>query len=205
MIRIEDFVSGRYISGYQYRYFVPEKVNQEWIWASPKINRLLERASIKLGELNSFARMVPNIDLFIQLHVAKEAVISSKIEGTQTRIDEALLPIESIDPERRDDWQEVNNYIQALNSAISELNTLPLSSRLLRNTHQQLMQGVRGENKQPGLFRQSQNWIGGNSLVTAVFVPPSHELVPDLMSDLEQFLHNQYNLLPQFPLIALLV
>ena len=203
MIRIEDFVSGRYISGYQYRYFVPEKVNQEWIWTSPKINRLLERASIKLGELNSFARMVPNIDLFIQLHVAKEAVISSKIEGTQTRIDEALLPIESIDPERRDDWQEVNNYIEALNSAISELNTLPLSSRLLRNTHQQLMQGVRGENKQPGSFRQSQNWIGGNSLATAVFVPPSQELVPDLMSDLEQFLHNQEIFVPSLIRIAL--
>ncbi len=203
MIRIEDFVSGRYISGYPYRYFVPEKVNQEWIWASPKINRLLERASIRLGELNSFARMVPNIDLFIQLHVAKEAVISSKIEGTQTRIDEALLPIESIDPERRDDWQEVNNYIQALNSAISELNTLPLSSRLLRNTHQLLMQGVRGENKQPGSFRQSQNWIGGNSLATAVFVPPSHELVPDLMSDLEQFLHNQEIFVPSLIRIAL--
>lgn len=203
MIRIEDFVSGRYISGYQYRYFVPEKVNQEWIWTSPKINRLLERASIKLGELNSFARMVPNIDLFIQLHVAKEAVISSKIEGTQTRIDEALLPIESIDPERRDDWQEVNNYIEALNSAISELNTLPLSSRLLRNTHQLLMQGVRGENKQPGSFRQSQNWIGGNSLATAVFVPPSQELVPDLMSDLEQFLHNQEIFVPSLIRIAL--
>ena len=196
MIRIEDFVSGRYIPGYQYRYFVPEKVNQEWIWDSPKINRLLERASIRLGELNSFARMVPNIDLFIQLHVAKEAVISSKIEGTQTRIDEALLPIESIDPERRDDWQEVNNYIQALNSAISELNTLPLSSRLLRNTHQQLMQGVRGENKQPGSFRQSQNWIGGNSLSTAVFVPPSHELVPDLMSDLSSFSTTKKSLFP---------
>ncbi|GMQ30184.1 Fic family protein [Algoriphagus confluentis] len=203
MMRIEDFVSGRYISGYQYRYFVPEKVNQEWIWTSPKINRLLERASIRLGELNSFARMVPNIDLFIQLHVAKEAVISSKIEGTQTRIEEALLPIESIDPERRDDWQEVNNYIQALNSAISELHTLPLSSRLLRNTHQLLMQGVRGENKQPGSFRQSQNWIGGNSLPTAVFVPPSHELVPDLMSDLEQFLHNQEIYVPSLIRIAL--
>lgn len=109
------FVSGCYISGYQYRYFVPEMINQEWIWTSPKINRLLERASIKLGELNSFARMVPEIDLFIRLHVAKEAVISSKIEGPQTRFVEALLPIESIDPKHRNNWQEVNNYIQALN------------------------------------------------------------------------------------------
>lgn len=203
MFPIENFISGHYQTGYQYRYFVPEKVNQEWIWSTPIINRLLEKASIKLGELNSFARMVPNIDLFIQLHVAKEAVISSRIEGTQTRIEEALLPLEHIDPERRDDWQEVNNYIQALNSAISELDRLPLSSRLLRNAHELLMQGVRGENKQPGSFRQSQNWIGGNSLATAVFVPPSHELVPDLMSDLEQFMHNQEIHVPSLIRIAL--
>ena len=203
MFRIEDFISGHSEAGYQYRYFVPEKVNQEWIWSTPMINRLLEKASIKLGELNSFARMVPNIDLFIQLHVAKEAVISSKIEGTQTRIEEALLPIESIDPERRDDWQEVNNYIQALNSAIEELDRLPLSSRLLRNTHELLMQGVRGERKQPGSFRQSQNWIGGNSLATAVFIPPSHELVPDLMSDLEQFIHNEEIHVPSLIRISL--
>ena len=203
MFRIEDFISGHSAAGYQYRYFVPEKVNQEWIWSTPMINRLLEKASIKLGELNSFARMVPNINLFIQLHVAKEAVISSRIEGTQTRIDEALLPIESIDPERRDDWQEVNNYIQALNSAIGELDHLPLSSRLLRNTHELLMQGVHGEHKQPGSFRQSQNWIGGSSLATAVFIPPSHELVPDLMSDLEQFIHNEEIHVPSLIRIAL--
>jgi Fic family protein len=203
MIRIEDFVSGHFEAAYQYKYFLPNKVNQEWIWSSPSINRQLEKAAIKLGELNSYARLVPNIDLFIQLHVAKEAVVSSRIEGTQTRIDEALLPLESIDPERRDDWQEVRNYIDGLNHAINELDSLPLSSRLLRNTHELLMQGVQGEHKQPGEFRQSQNWIGGSSLSNSVFIPPSHALIPELMSDLEQFLHNEEIYVPNLIRIAI--
>jgi len=203
MLRIENFKSGHFVKAFQYNYFVPNKVNVEWTWESPLLNKLLERAAIKLGELNSFARMVPNIDLYIQLHVAKEAVVSSKIEGTQTKIEEALLSIEDIQPERRDDWQEVVNYIDAINSAIVQLADLPLSSRLLRNTHALLMQGVRGEHKQPGEFRQSQNWIGGSSLTDAVFIPPSQELVTDLMSDLEQFLHNDLIHVPDLIKIAI--
>ncbi|WP_339866878.1 Fic family protein [uncultured Algoriphagus sp.] len=203
MPRIEKFESGHFETAFQYRYFVPNKVDVDWFWNSPLLNKLLEKAAIKLGELNSYARMVPNIDLFIQLHVAKEAVVSSKIEGTQTRIEEALLPIEDIQPERRDDWQEVNNYINALNATISQLERLPLSSRLLRNTHELLMQGVRGENKQPGEFRQSQNWIGGSSLADAVFIPPQHQLIPELMSDLEQFLHNEEVFVPDLIKIAI--
>lgn len=203
MFHIENFKSGHSVKAFQYSYFVPNKVNVEWTWESPLLNKLLERAAIKLGELNSFARMVPNIDLYIQLHVAKEAVVSSKIEGTQTKIEEALLSIEDIQPERRDDWQEVVNYIDAINSTIVQLADLPLSSRLLRNTHALLMQGVRGEHKQPGEFRKSQNWIGGSSLTDAVFIPPSQELVTDLMSDLEQFLHNESIHVPELIKIAI--
>lgn len=203
MFHIENFKSGHFEKAFQYSYFVPNKVNVEWTWESPLLNKLLEKAAIKLGELNSFARMVPNIDLYIQLHVAKEAVVSSKIEGTQTKIAEALLSIEDIQPERRDDWQEVVNYIDAINCAIVQLAHLPLSSRLLRNTHALLMQGVRGEHKQPGEFRKSQNWIGGSSLADAVFIPPSQELVADLMSDLEQFLHNDAIHVPELIKIAI--
>ena len=86
---------------------MPTPINDRWQWITPDINHLLESAAVKLGELNCFARLVPNIDLFIQLHVTKEAVVSSRIEGTQTNIDEALLPEEEIRPERRNDWKEV--------------------------------------------------------------------------------------------------
>jgi Fic family protein len=200
---IESFNSGHYerISGY--KYFVPNPINDEWICKTPIINRLLEKAAIKLGELNSFSRLVPNIDLFIQLHVTKEAVISSRIEGTQTSMDEALLPVEEIRPEKRDDWQEVNNYIQAINQAISDLDRLPISSRLIKITHAILLNSVRGEHKMPGEYRTSQNWIGGNSLADAKYIPPQHQLVNDLMGDLESFLNNDQIDVPSLIRIAM--
>ncbi len=189
-MELEKFEAGHFERGPSYKYFVPGRINQEWTWQSASINTLLERAAVKLGELNSYARLVPNIDLFIQLHVTKEAVVSSRIEGTQTNLDEAILPKEEVQPERRDDWQEVHNYSRAMNEAIAELKTLPISSRLLRQTHLTLLSSGRGEHKQPGEFRRSQNWIGGNSLADAAFIPPHDKLVQELMGDLENFLHN---------------
>ncbi|ACF13273.1 filamentation induced by cAMP protein Fic [Chloroherpeton thalassium ATCC 35110] len=203
MIELEKYRSGRFEKSYGYKYFVPSAINDEWVWKTPSVNRLLEKAAVKLGELNSFARLVPNIDLFIQLHVTKEAVVSSRIEGTQTNMDEALLPLEEIRPERRNDWLEVNNYIRALNEAVEALKKLPVSSRLLKNTHQILLQSVRGQHKLPGEYRTSQNWIGGNSLADAVFVPPHHQLVNELMSDLEKFLNNEEINVPSLIRIAI--
>ncbi|MBL7692021.1 MAG: Fic family protein [Flavipsychrobacter sp.] len=191
MISLEKYNSGTLQSGIGYRYFVPTKINDQWQWQDAMLNTLLEKASIQLGELNSYAKLVPNIDLFIQLHIKKEAVISSRIEGTQTNIREAMLPLEEIAPERRNDWKEVQNYTHALNTAIENLKQLPLSSRLLKNAHEVLLSGVRGEHKLPGEFRTSQNWIGGSGPSDAVFVPPAHHYVDELMGDLENFLHNE--------------
>lgn len=203
MITVEKFKAGHYEPGFSYKYFVPKKINDEWTWNTPILNNLLEKAAIRLGELNSFSKLVPNIDLFLQLHIAKEAVISSRIEGTQTRMDEALLPESEVKPERRNDWKEVNNYILAINSAISELERLPISSRLIRQTHKILLNSVRGEHKSPGEFRTSQNWIGGKSIADAKYIPPTHQLVPDLMSDLEQFLNNDQIAIPALMRIAI--
>src|SRR5665647_443271 len=131
-IHLEKYIPGHWQPGIGYKYFLPEYINRQWFWEDAQLNTLLEKASIKLGELNSYARLVPNIDLFIQLHVSKEAVISSRIEGTQTNITEAMLPVEEISPERRNDWNEVNNYTKALNESIQILAALPISSRLLK-------------------------------------------------------------------------
>jgi len=187
-MRIENFHPGRYEERYEYRSFLPEPVCHEWVVADPELTDLLGRADRALGELNAFGQLVPDIDFLIRMYVAKEATQSSRIEGTQTDIEDAFKDAADLDPEERDDWAEVQNYIRAINFAIEALATLPLSSRLLRQTHAILMEGVRGERKQPGEFRVSQNWIGV-SLKNAVFVPPHHEHVPDLMSDLERFLH----------------
>lgn len=202
-VTLDTYRAGEYRKGYQYNYFLPSMVNDDWQWTSPAINQLLEKAAVKLGELNAFSRLVPDIDLFIRLHVTNEAVLSSRIEGTQTNMDEALLPEAEITPERRNDWREVNNYILALNAAISELQTLPISSRLIRQTHAILMDSVRGEHKAPGEFRSTQNWIGGASLADATFIPPSQEHVPELMGDLEKFLNNDELQIPSLIRIAI--
>lgn len=187
-MNIADFRAGQYENRYEYQAFLPEPICHEWVIADPELSDLLGRADRALGELNAFSQLIPDIDFFIRMHVAKEATQSSRIEGTQTNIEDAFKDAHDLSPEQRDDWAEVQNYIRAINSAIESLETLPLSSRLLRQTHAVLMAGVRGERKQPGEFRTSQNWIGV-SLKNAVFVPPHHEHVPELMSDLERFLH----------------
>ncbi len=189
-MKLETFRAGEWRQRYKYRSFEPVPVNHAWTWEDPTVNALLENATRALGELNAFSLIVPDIDLFIEMHVVKEAQTSSRIEGTETGIGEALMPEEQIEPERRDDWREVRNYILALNTAIAELERLPLSNRLLRQTHAILLSGVRGAYKQPGEFRTSQNWIGGSSLSDAAFIPPHPDGVSELMSDLERFWHN---------------
>jgi len=202
-VKFENFHSGSWLTRYQYNSFEPTLINQEWTWEDPSINTLLEKATQALGELNAFSLIVPDIDLFIRMHIVKEAQSSSKIEGTQTGIDEALMPEEHIKPEKRNDWREVQNYIEAVNCAVLELKSLPLSNRLLRGTHAILMRGARGEHKSPGEFRSSQNWIGGSSLSDAVFIPPHPQGVPDFMSDLEKFWHNETIFVPHLIRVAL--
>lgn len=189
-MKFEKFESGVYRNQYQYKSFLPAKINLEWTWDDPQINVLLEKATQTLGELNAFSRIVPNVDLFIQMHILKEANTSSRIEGTKTEMDDVIKDADAIVPEKRDDWQEVQNYVQAMNTAIKYLDTLPLSLRLIQNTHQVLMDNVRGKRKTPGMFRTSQNWIGGSSLADAEYIPPHIDDMPDLLDDFEKFLHN---------------
>ncbi len=202
MMDIDDYKAGQYKQQYEYKSFEPMPINHAWVFSDGQIQNLLSEADRVLGELNAFSQLVPNVDFFIRMHIMKEATQSSRIEGTRTNMEEALLEEKDVDPEKRDDWVEVQNYVEAINSAIGQLANLPLSNRLLKDTHKILMQGVRGENKQPGEFRTSQNWIGV-SLKNAVFVPPHHEDVPDLMSDMEKFIHNDQLQVPHLIKIAI--
>ncbi len=202
-MNLKDFKAGMLRQEYQYKSFLPEKINHTFTWDDPHINTMLEDATRALGELNAFTMIVPNVDIFIQMHITKEANTSSKIEGTKTEMDEVLIAKEQINPEKRDDWQEVRNYIDAMNTAIKELETMPISNRLIKNIHAILLDSVRGEAKQPGEFRKSQNWIGGASLATAYFIPPNHNEVSELMSDLEKFLHNDEIFVPHLIKIAI--
>ena len=202
-MKFEGFSPGVWRQQYQYKSFSPVLVNQPWLWEDPRINTLLEQATRALGELNAFSLIVPDVDLFIEMHIAKDANQSSRIEGTQTAMDEAVMSEELIAPEKRDDWHEVRNYIAAINTAVVDQKKMPLSNRLLRDTHAILMRGVRGEHKMPGEFRTSQNWIGGSGLKDAAFVPPHPTEVPELMSDLEKFWHNEEVEVPDLVRIAI--
>ncbi|EPG65759.1 Fic family protein [Leptospira wolffii] len=198
------FKSGSFVNTeLGFRAFRPEFLNGTYRFDEVELQTLLEQANLKLGELNGYAEIVPDVDHFIYLHVIKEATVSSKIEGTQTKMEEALLHVEEVEPEKRDDWQEVNNYISAMNESIEGLSNLPLSSRLLKQAHRTLLTEVRGEHKLPGEFRSSQNWIGGSSPKNALFVPPIWQDVNPLMGDLENFLHNENTGLPHLIKIAL--
>ncbi|MEX1002430.1 MAG: Fic family protein [Crocinitomicaceae bacterium] len=201
---MKNFKSGVNINQGTFTSFQPEKVNRKWTVEDVDIISLLSKADRQLGRLDMYSEYVPNIDLFISMHVLKEATQSSKIEGTKTNIEEALQDKSEISEEKRDDWEEVQNYIEALNTAIKKLDELPFSSRLIKQTHKILLQGVRGNRKTPGKFRTSQNWIGGATIADAVFIPPVHTEISDLMADLEKFAHNREYPFPDLLKIALI-
>lgn len=203
-MNISSFESGKLVQRLEYKSFEPNFINTEWHLDNDAVALLLSQADQKLGELNAFSQLIPDVDFFIKMHVLKEGTKSSRIEGTQTNIDEAIQKEEFIQPEKKDDWQEVQNYVLAMNTAIAELKDLPLSNRLLKNAHKIILQGVRGKHKQPGEFRISQNWIGGSSLADAKFIPPHQEGILAYMSDLEHFIHSDNSNLPHLIKIAIL-
>lgn len=191
------FSAGTYKQQFNYRSFLPGRINGvDFEFHNKQLLKKVEEAGSWLGKLNGYSRLFPNVDWFIRMHVVKEATTSSLIEGTKTNLDEALLPKTEIVPEKRDDWQEVQNYIKAINWAVDQLPKLPLSMRLLNGAHKLLLSGARGKYKNPGEIRHSQNWIGGNSLANAGFIPPHQNDLADLLVDLEKFWHNRETKLP---------
>jgi len=200
---MRTFQSGRYVQQEHYLSFQPNPINRPWVLDNMALIQLLGQADRELGRLDMYSDYIPNIDLFIRMHVLKEATQSSKIEGTQTNMEDALLEREDVALDKRDDWEEVQNYVAAMNQAVARLKKLPFSARLMRETHKTLLQGVRGKHKQPGAFRHSQNWIGGATINDAVFVPPVHTAIAELMGDIELFVHNDTQYFPELLKIAL--
>ncbi len=203
-VTMKDFIAGTYINQGTFKSFQPNYIHKKWVLSDMELLSLLSKADRLIGKLDMYSEYIPNIDLFIGMHILKEAIQSNKIEGTNTNLEEALLDREDIIESRRDDWEEIQNYIKALNSAINALKKLPFSSRLIKQTHKLLLQGVRGEHKLPGEFRRSQNWIGGASINDATFIPPIHSTIDDYMGDLEKFVHDEQHPFPALLKIALI-
>lgn len=201
---MKKFQSGHYVQQGHYKSFQPSLINRAWLLDDMGLIQLLGQADRELGRLDMYSDYIPNLDLFIRMHVLKEATQSSKIEGTRTNMEEALLDKEDVALDKRDDWEEVQNYVAAMNEAIDKLHTMPFSARLIKETHRTLLQGVRGKHKLPGEFRESQNWIGGATISDAVFVPPVHTSIGELIGDIEKFAHNEEHYFPELLKIALI-
>lgn len=153
-------------------------------------------ANKKLAALDGLSSRIPNMDLFVSMYVRKEALLSSQIEGTQCTLDDILNPF--AEENTNLNVSDVVNYIRAEEFAINRLQTLPLCNRLIKETHAVLMEGVRGQEKNPGEFRYSQNWIGGqgSTLRNARYIPPNPEDMMNAMSDLEKYMNGEDSLDP---------
>ena len=185
--------SGKYIKCTGYEAFVPDPLPPEIVWTGQLI-RSLSDADRLVGQLSGEGKQLPNPHLLIRPFIKREAVLSSRIEGTQATLGELLANDAGAVVNRSpDDLREVGNYVTALDYGIKRLNTLPLSLRLIREVHEKLMEGVRGDHATPGEFRKTQNWIGpaGCTLQNATYVPPSPDLLMDCLGTWEQFLHVQ--------------
>ena len=166
---------------------------------SGELQSLLSDADRNIGRLDALASMLPNPDLFVAMYVRHEAVLSSQIEGTQSTLEDVLaFEADALRDDTPKDVEEVVNYVRAMNHGLERLPDLPLSLRLLREIHAELMKGVRGGEKSPGEFRTSQNWIGGrgSSLRDAAFIPPPPHEVMNVLGQLENFLHDQRTQVP---------
>ncbi|MDQ0478148.1 Fic family protein [Chryseobacterium sp. MDT2-18] len=200
---MKSFKSGVQINQGYYKSFQPNEIFRDWLFDDMSMLNLLSKADRSLGRLDMYSEYV-DIEHFIKMHIAKEATQSSKIEGTQTNIEDVFLSKEDVTSEKRNDWEEVQNYISAMNEAVLLLHSLPFSSRLIRQTHKILLQGVRGAGKLPGEYRSSQNWIGGASINDATFVPPNQDSLSALMSDLEKFANDELLSIPDLIKIAII-
>ena len=173
-----------------YKSFVPTPLPPKpSIELTEDMINLLIKANSQLAVLESIATRIPNVELFISMYVRKEALMSSQIEGTQATLEDVLDPM--IEANTNRNVADVVNYIKATEFAIKRLHELPLCNRLIKETHAVLMEGVRGQEKSPGEFRRSQNWIGGqgSTLKNARYIPPSPDDMIEAMSDLEKYIN----------------
>jgi len=207
---VQRGLTGRYevtsVGGEQVRAFLPRPLPPDPpLELSSARQRLLERATLALGRLDSVTLLLPDPDLFLYVYVRREAVLSSQIEGTQSSLAQLLLfELDEAPGVPVDDVAEVSNYVAALNHGLDRLQGgFPLSNRLIREMHSRLLASGRGGEKSPGEFRRTQNWIGGTRPGNAYFVPPSPQHVEDCMAALERFLNERETAYPALAKAAL--
>lgn len=187
--------SGKYINQLQgelqYKAFVPNFLPFE-IKSDDELQSLLSRADLALGRLDGIAETLPDVDFFILMYIRKEATLSSQVEGTQATFADVLKAEAKVEGlEIHKDADEILNYIKAMNYGLDRLKSFPLSLRLIKEIHKMLLEGVRGEGREPGEFRKSQNWVGGTTIQRASFVPAPPQEIINLLDNFEKFLYDK--------------
>jgi Fic family protein len=191
--RIGRYVKSSIVSGESFNSYIPSSLPPEPPIDMSEIYPLLDKANTALGRLDGISMILPDPSLFLYMYVRKEAVLSSQIEGTQSSLSDLLLFENNQQSPRNlfDDVTEVSSYVTAMNYSIDRLEKLPLSLRLIKEAHAKLMNNSRGNNKNPGEFRTTQNWIGGSRPGNALFVPPPATKLMDCLDNFEKFLHDE--------------
>ncbi|WP_135080086.1 Fic family protein [Terasakiella sp. SH-1] len=192
-----QFINGSAVAGDTYQAYIPDPLPPTPPLDMGQLYPLLDQASTALGRLDGMSMILPDSKLFLYMYVRKEAVLSSQIEGTQSSLSDLLLfETEEAPGAPIDDVTEVSCYVAAMNYGLDRLKEFPLSLRLIREIHAELMNNARGGDKQPGAFRASQNWVGGTRPSRANYVPPPPEKMGECLNAFELFLHDEKNRLP---------
>ncbi|MGH1352645.1 MAG: Fic family protein [Methyloligellaceae bacterium] len=195
--RTGRFIKSSAVAGEQYQAYLPSPLPPEPPIDIATLYPLLDQANTALGRLDGMSMILPDQSLFLYMYIRKEAVLSSQIEGTQSSLSDLLLYETAEAPGAPlDDVTEVSCYVSAMNYGLNRLKEFPLSLRLIREIHAELMNNARGGHKQPGEFRTSQNWIGGSRPGNARFVPPPPENLMQCLDQFEKFLHDENVKLP---------
>lgn len=203
-IDIKDFKAGLFKLQLGFKSFSPELINKQWIISDPEINSLLSEANFKLGELNSTLKFFQKVDLFAKMLVIKEAVSSCRIDGAQIKFDEIFIKENDVKEDQKRAWREVNNYIWSINKALENFPKVSISNPLIKEIHKNLIVDLDGKISGIGEFRKDQNWIGGDTIDNAKFIPPTFSEINELMRDLENFINNDEITVPILIKIAII-
>ncbi|MCF8715464.1 Fic family protein [Joostella atrarenae] len=200
---MDDYKAGSYIIHRRYVNFQPTFINKEWLINNREVLSLLSKADRQVGRLDMFSEYV-NMDMFVNMHIFKEVVQSSNIDGAYLTLEEAFMKKEDLAEDKKGAWQAVRDCVSATNKSINSLKNQSLQASLIKEAHKTLSGKNKAKEFMPGEYRRTQNWIGGSSVIHASFVPPTHKSIDYLMEDLLAFGNDKSNALPDLLKVALI-
>ena len=191
-MKLEGYKSGMFMRMSEYSAFILSKINYDWSWEDSKLSKMSAEASRQIGELNGYSKLLPNIEVYIKMLLTIEANRTSKIEGTYTKIEDNLLELSDIEPEKKEDWERIQKYIEAMDYGKTQVNNgSKIGTKLLREIHKVLLEDEKGNEANLGRLRGMQTWVGGSSPANALYVPPPHTEIVECLADFEQFVENE--------------